>query len=113
MAQAMRRQMGDPSGEAGEEDGEGEGAGLAEGGEQGADGPDRMQALGQGRDPLGRRLRKQPGGRETGAMRVPEEGRALRSRAIAAGDPPPPRLGTANGRNPSWTIWSGLARRGS
>jgi uncharacterized protein (TIGR02302 family) len=83
MAQAMRRQMGDPSGEAGEEDGEGEGAGLAEGGEQGSDGPDRMQALGQGRDPLGRRLREQPGGAETGGdVRVPEEAERLRTRAL-------------------------------
>ncbi|MCX7685418.1 MAG: TIGR02302 family protein [Acetobacteraceae bacterium] len=83
MAQALRRQMGDQQGEPGEEDGEGEGMGLAEGGEQGGEGQDQMQALGQGRDPLGRRTREQAGGAETGGdVRVPDEAERLRSREL-------------------------------
>jgi uncharacterized protein (TIGR02302 family) len=81
MAQAMRRQMGEQPGDPGE--GEGEGEGMAEGGEQGGEGQDQMQAQGQGRDPLGRRTREQPGGAETGGdVRVPDEAERLRSREL-------------------------------
>ena len=83
MAQAMRRQLGEQPGEPGEEDGEGEGMGMAEGGEEGGEGQDQMQALGQGRDPLGRRTREQAGGADTGGdVRVPEEAERLRSREL-------------------------------
>jgi uncharacterized protein (TIGR02302 family) len=83
MAQTMRRQMGDQPGEPGEEDGEGEGMGMADGGEQGGEGQDQMQALGQGRDPLGRRTREQAGGADTGGdVRVPDEAERLRSREL-------------------------------
>ncbi|MFN6954211.1 MAG: DUF4175 family protein, partial [Acetobacteraceae bacterium] len=83
MAQAMRRQMGEQPGEPGEEDGEGEGMGMAEGGDQGGEGQDQLQALGQGRDPLGRRTREQAGGADTGGdVRVPDEAERLRSREL-------------------------------
>jgi hypothetical protein len=75
--------MGDQPGEPGEEDGEGEGMGMADGGEQGGEGQDQMQALGQGRDPLGRRTREQAGGADTGGdVRVPDEAERLRSREL-------------------------------
>ncbi|TPG56962.1 DUF4175 family protein [Roseomonas nepalensis] len=88
MAQRMQRQFGRPDrpqpGE-GEGDGEGEGQGdaMADGSEGGGEGQDRMAQNGEGRDPLGRRLREGTGTAEEGGdTRVPEEAEMLRTRRL-------------------------------
>ena len=86
MAQRMQRQFGRPQqpqpGE-GEGEGEGQGDAMAEGGEQGGEGQDQMAQNGEGRDPLGRRLREGSGTAEEGGdTRVPDEAEILRTRRL-------------------------------
>lgn len=86
MAQRMQRQFGRPQqqpGQEGEGEGEGQGDAMAEGGEQGGEGRDQMAENGQGRDPLGRRLREGNGTSEEGGdTRVPDEAEILRTRRL-------------------------------
>ncbi|MCR0984489.1 DUF4175 domain-containing protein [Roseomonas populi] len=85
MAQRMQRQFGRPDqGEQGEEgEGEGQGDAMAEGGEQGGEGQDQLAQNGEGRDPLGRRLREGTGTAEEGGdTRVPDEAEILRTRRL-------------------------------
>ncbi|MBP0446355.1 DUF4175 family protein [Roseomonas sp. SSH11] len=85
MAQRMQRQFGRPDqGQEGEgQDGEGQGDAMAEGGEQGGEGQDQLAQNGEGRDPLGRRLREGTGTSEEGGdTRVPDEAEILRTRRL-------------------------------
>ncbi|WP_338665492.1 DUF4175 family protein [Pararoseomonas sp. SCSIO 73927] len=87
MAQRMQRQFGRPDqgepGEGQEGEGEGQGDAMAEGGEQGGQGQDQMAQNGEGRDPLGRRLREGTGTAEEGGdTRVPDEAEILRTRRL-------------------------------
>ncbi|WP_376099631.1 DUF4175 family protein [Roseomonas sp. CCTCC AB2023176] len=83
MAQRMARQFGPPQEGEGEEEGEGQGDAMAEGSMQGGEGQDRMAELGEGRDPLGRRLREANGSNEEGGdTRVPDEAEQLRTRRL-------------------------------
>ncbi|MBI0536233.1 DUF4175 family protein [Roseomonas sp. KE2513] len=88
MAQRMQRQFGRPDRpQPGEEEGEGEGEGqgdaMADGSERGGEGQDQMAQNGEGRDPLGRRLREGTGTSEEGGdTRVPEEAEMLRTRRL-------------------------------
>ncbi|MFC0387986.1 DUF4175 domain-containing protein [Muricoccus vinaceus] len=86
MAQRMQRQFGRPDrpqpGE-GEGEGEGQGDAMADGSEGGGEGQDQMAENGEGRDPLGRRLREGAGTSEEGGdTRVPEEAEMLRTRRL-------------------------------
>ena len=86
MAQRMQRQFGRPDrpqpGE-GEGEGEGQGDAMADGSENGGEGQDQMAQNGEGRDPLGRRLREGTGTSEEGGdTRVPEEAEMLRTRRL-------------------------------
>ncbi|SHJ02421.1 TIGR02302 family protein [Roseomonas rosea] len=85
MAQRMQRQFGRPDqpqeGEG--QEGEGQGDAMAEGGEQGGEGQDQLAQNGEGRDPLGRRLREGTGTSEEGGdTRVPDEAEILRTRRL-------------------------------
>jgi uncharacterized protein (TIGR02302 family) len=78
MSQRMQRQFGPP--QPGEGEGEGEGEEMA-GGQQGGEGQDQQNQLGEGRDPLGRDRRETGGSAQdnAGDTLVPGEAERLRS----------------------------------
>jgi len=81
MSQRMQRQFGPP--QPGEGEGEGEGEEMA-GGQQGGEGQDQQNQLGQGRDPLGRDRRETGGSAQdnAGDTLVPGEAERLRSHQL-------------------------------
>ncbi|MGI9128217.1 MAG: DUF4175 domain-containing protein [Roseomonas sp.] len=81
MSQRMQRQFGPP--QPGEGEGEGEGEEMA-GGQQGGEGQDQENQLGQGRDPLGRDRREAGGSAQdnAGDTLVPGEAERLRSHQL-------------------------------
>jgi hypothetical protein len=83
MAQQMQRQFGRGEQQGEDSEGEGQGDAMAEGGEQGGEGQDQLAQQGEGRDPLGRRLREGTGTSEEGGdTRVPDEAEMLRTRQL-------------------------------
>ena len=83
MSQRMQRQFGPPQPGEGEGEGEGEGQGMA-GGQQGGEGQDQQNQLGEGRDPLGRDRRETGGSAQdnAGDTLVPGEAERLRSHQL-------------------------------
>jgi len=81
MSQRMQRQFGPP--QPGEGEGEGEGEEMA-GGQQGGEGQDQQNQLGEGRDPLGRDRRETGGSAQdnAGDTLVPGEAERLRSHQL-------------------------------
>jgi hypothetical protein len=81
MSQRMQRQFGPP--QPGEGEGEGEGEEMA-GGQQGGEGQDQQNQLGEGRDPLGRDRREAGGSAQdnAGDTLVPGEAERLRSHQL-------------------------------
>ena len=81
MSQRMQRQFGPP--QPGEGEGEGEGEGMA-GNQQGGEGQDQQNQLGEGRDPLGRERRETGGSAQdnAGDTLVPGEAERMRSHQL-------------------------------